>query len=263
MLAAIIVALAAAAASGLTLYSGFGLGTLLMPVFALFFPVEVAVASTAVVHAANNVFKVIVVGKLADRAVVLRFGIPAICAAFAGALMLGYLSRFEELAGYRLGPIQASITPVKLSLGVLMLCFAVFELVPAFKKLRFDKKHLPLGGLLSGFFGGLSGHQGALRSAFLIKVGIGAEAFIGSNAVIGFLVDCVRIAVYTDLLFPARAGAPIGEKQWLLVGSGIAGAVAGVILAKKYLHKVTSTAVQALVAALLLMIALLLAAGIL
>ena len=32
----------------LTLFSGFGLGTLLMPAFALFFPVEVAVAATAV-----------------------------------------------------------------------------------------------------------------------------------------------------------------------------------------------------------------------
>ena len=29
--------------------------------------------------------------------------------------------------------------------------------------LEFDRRYLPLGGLLSGFFGGLSGHQGALR----------------------------------------------------------------------------------------------------
>ena len=96
MPAAIVVALAAAAASGLTLYSGFGLGTLLMPVFALFFPVETAVASTAVVHAANNAFKAAAVGRLADRAVVLRFGVPALCAAYAGASALGHLSRFEN-----------------------------------------------------------------------------------------------------------------------------------------------------------------------
>ena len=49
--------------SGLTLFSGFGLGTLLMPTFALFFPVEVAVAATAVVHLANNVFKLFLVGQ--------------------------------------------------------------------------------------------------------------------------------------------------------------------------------------------------------
>ena len=32
--------------AGLTLFSDFGLGTLLMPAFALFFPVPVAVAAT-------------------------------------------------------------------------------------------------------------------------------------------------------------------------------------------------------------------------
>ena len=58
MAATVIVGIAAFGVSLLTLFSGFGLGTLLMPVFALFFPVEVAVASTAVVHAANNLFKV-------------------------------------------------------------------------------------------------------------------------------------------------------------------------------------------------------------
>jgi hypothetical protein len=35
--------------SGLTLFSGFGLGTVLMPAFAVFFPVPTAIAATAVV----------------------------------------------------------------------------------------------------------------------------------------------------------------------------------------------------------------------
>ena len=34
----------------LTFFSGFGLGTLLLPVLAVFFPVDLAVAATAVVH---------------------------------------------------------------------------------------------------------------------------------------------------------------------------------------------------------------------
>lgn len=50
----LIVCFAALLASGLTLFSGFGLGTLLMPVVALFFPLELAMAMTAMVHLANN-----------------------------------------------------------------------------------------------------------------------------------------------------------------------------------------------------------------
>ena len=84
MTAYIAVSLAALFAAGLTLYSGFGLGTLLLPVFALFFPAEVAVVATAMVHGANNVFKVSLLGRHADRGVVLKFGLPAIAAAKAG-----------------------------------------------------------------------------------------------------------------------------------------------------------------------------------
>ena len=43
--------------SGLTLFSGFGLGTVLMPVFAIFFPVYIAISLTAIVHLFNNMFK--------------------------------------------------------------------------------------------------------------------------------------------------------------------------------------------------------------
>ena len=63
------VGLAAVFVSGLTMFSGFGLGTLLMPVFAIFFPVETAVAATAVVHGANSLFKILAVGKHSDRLV--------------------------------------------------------------------------------------------------------------------------------------------------------------------------------------------------
>ena len=64
--------------SGLTFFSGFGLGTLLLPAFVAFFPVEVAVGLTAVVHALNDLFKFGLVRRDIDRAVVVRFGVPAL-----------------------------------------------------------------------------------------------------------------------------------------------------------------------------------------
>jgi uncharacterized protein len=81
--------------SGITLLSGFGLGTVLMPAFALFFGVPVAIAATAVVHLANSVFKLGLVGRQADWAVVRRFGVPAAAAALAGA---GALSLVADLS---------------------------------------------------------------------------------------------------------------------------------------------------------------------
>jgi uncharacterized protein len=258
----IVVCLSALLVSGLTLYSGFGLGTLLMPAFALFFPVHVAVAATAVVHGANNVFKILVVGKNADKDLVLRFGIPAIAAAFGGAAVLGYVSGFGELLRYSIGSKTAVITPIKLVMSILMFAFAMFELLPILKNLRFDRKYLFIGGLLSGFFGGLSGHQGALRSAFLVKTGVATQAFVGTNAVIAFMVDMVRIATYAGFFFFGTTGSPIGLEQLPLIIAGIIAAFAGVMIGKRWMHKVTMNAIQHLTGFLLLAIALALGAGI-
>ena len=65
--------------SGLTMLSGFGLGTILMPVFALFFPLPLAIAATAVVHFANNLLKFGLIARQADWPVVAKFSMPTCC----------------------------------------------------------------------------------------------------------------------------------------------------------------------------------------
>ncbi len=257
----LIVALASLLVSALTLYSGFGLGTLLMPVFALFFPVEVAVAATAIVHGANNVFKIAVVGRHADRTLVLAFGVPAIMAAFAGAAALGYVSHFGEIARYSIGSGTAVVTPIKLLMALMMFFFALFELLPRFRELRFDRSYLFIGGILSGFFGGFSGHQGALRSAFLAKTDISTQAFVGTNAFIGFMVDMARIATYAAMFIALKSGNPLQSEQWSLIVAGIVCALAGVMIGKRFLHKITMKTVQTITGILLLGIALALGMG--
>lgn len=165
----IIICLAALIASALTFFSGFGLGTILMPVFAIFFPVEIAIGLTAVVHFLNGLFKVFLVGRNANWSVVLRFGIMAALAALVGAWVLSLLAHLPVLYTYQISGHEFHITPIKLVIALLLLVFTILELTPKFHELSFDKKYLPLGGFVSGFFGGLSGNQGAFRTAFLIK----------------------------------------------------------------------------------------------
>lgn len=256
-----IIALSAFLAAGLTMYSGFGLGTLMLPVFALFVPVEMAVVATALVHGANNVFKVALLGRSADREVVLKFGITAILAAGLGAMALGYLVQMNAslIVAVNDDPLSR-VTPVKLVIGLMMIFFALFELLPRFRELEFDRRYLPLGGLLSGFFGGLSGHQGALRSAFLAKAGLTTERFVGSNAVIGFLVDMTRITVYVALFSAVGAAT---TSAWPLVIVGSLAAFCGVLVGKRYLNKVTMKSVQTLVGVLLFGVGLALLLGLL
>src|SRR5688572_13629501 len=124
-----LIAFTAFVASCLTLFSGFGLGTLLMPVVALFFPVDVAIGITAIVHFSNNLFKMALMGKHADKGTIIRFGLPAIVASIVGALLLGWLSEMRPLMEYTLQGRSFQIMPVKLIIGVIILVIVPLELL--------------------------------------------------------------------------------------------------------------------------------------
>lgn len=256
----LLVALVAAVASALTLVSGFGLGTILLPAFALFFPAPVAVAATGVVHLLNNLLKGGLLWKRADWPVVLRFGLPAVPAAIAGAWLLAQLGDtprlFEWSAfGRRFGPTGAGLT-----VGALMVLFAALELQRWFQRLSAPARFIPLGGLVSGFLGGLTGQQGALRSVFLLRTGLSAQHFVATGAMIAILVDLSRLGTYATSF--AAAGLEPQGREGLLVVAGTIAAFAGVFAASRWLEKLTIDLVRYSVAALMLVIGLALAGGV-
>lgn len=253
----LIVPLVALGASALTLFSGFGLGTILLPAFALFFPTDLAVAMTAVVHLLNNVFKLALLGRHADRGVVLRFGLPAVLASFVGAGALVGLSGLVPLASWSWGARSFSIEPLNLAMAALMVAFALLEVSPAVDRLEFPARWLPVGGLLSGFFGGLSGHQGALRAAFLVRAGLSKEAFLATGISVACLVDLTRLSVYAGHFSAAGLRENLG-----LVAAATAAAFAGAFAGARLMQKVTLRAVKLTVAAMLMLIAVLLAVGV-
>jgi uncharacterized membrane protein YfcA len=253
----LIIAAAAFAASLLTLFSGFGLGTLLMPVVAIFFPVAVAVALTAFVHLLNNLFKLLVLWKMVNWRVAFRFGFPAMIATVPGAWLLTTLSVLPELHSYMIAGHEAVVTPVKLAVGILLVFFATAEWFSLGEHFKVSVRWLPAGGVLSGFFGGLSGHQGAFRSAFLIRAGLDKNAFVATNAVIAAAVDLARLTVYGLNMGLLLAHANAG----LLIAATVA-AFAGVLAGQIGLKKVTIGFIQKLVAVMLYALGLLLIAGI-
>lgn len=253
----LIICLVALLGSALTFFSGFGLGTLLVPVFAIFFPIDIAIVLTAIVHFLNNLFKLTLVGKHADRAVVLRFGIPAILASLLGAYALTLLTDMQPLTEYNALGKTFVITPVKLTIAVLLAVFALFDIIPKLARMSFPQKYLPVGGLLSGFFGGISGNQGALRSAFLIRADLTKEAFIATGVVIAVLVDISRLTVYSDKIL--QSGNKI---DYRLIALATLSAFTGAYLGNKLLKKITVKALQVIVGVMLFVFAILLGVGV-
>jgi len=253
----IIICFVAFATAMLIFFSGFGLGTMLTPVFAFFFPVEIAIALTGVVHFTNNLFKLSLLWKNTDKTVLIKFGIPAILASFAGAWLLVKIAVMPPIFEYYLWDKYFKIMPVKLTVAIFLIVFSLIEIMPSVQKIQFSKNKLALGGMLSGFLGGLTGIQGTVRGAFLIRSGISKEAYIATGVVIACFVDFTRLSVYASRLnvFGLEEHLPV-------VISATLAAIIGAYAGSKLLKKITLRFIQILVAIMLITIAIGLGAGI-
>ena len=252
----LIVAFTVLIGAGLTFFSGFGLGTLMLPIFSIFFPLPVAIGATAVVHLSNNIFKFGLVYRHINLQVLFRFGFPAVIFATVGAYCLGLIGEAAPLYAYSIGDKPIEITLLKVVIGSLMIFFAWFDLDPRFSHLKIEKQWIPLGGILSGFFGGISGHQGEFRSAFLNKSGLTKEEFIGTSNAIALLIDLARLFVYYETFNFAVLN---NNKSLLLVG--IVFAFIGTYFGKQLVKKTTMKGIQKMVGVMLIVLGGLFVAG--
>lgn len=248
-----IICLTSLIVSIITLFSGFGLGTVLMPVFAIFFPLPIAIAATAVVHLANNIFKAMIVGRLANWNTVIKFGIPAAIAALLGAYLLSEASNVPNVFTYSINNYEFNITFIGLIIGLIIMTSSFFELIPKFSQLCFPSKYIPLGGVLSGFFGGISGNQGILRSAFLIKAGLSKEEFIGTGVISSILVDISRIMVYGLTFYSEKLFHISKELEEIIIAASLT-AFLGSYIGSLLIEKVTFKTVQLNVGVMLLIL---------
>lgn len=253
----IIIPVIAFGASILTFFSGFGLGTILTPVFALFFPLELSVALTAIVHFLNNIFKFSLVGRHTEKNIVFKFGVPAVFSAFFGAWALGVISDIPPLYHYAFFGHHFEVVAIKVIFSILIIFFTLFEILPFFNQLQFSQRYLAFGGLLSGFFGGLSGHQGALRTAFLSRSGLSKEQFIATGNAIALLIDISRLGIYARHMTIQNI-----HTHYFLVFCATLAAFFGAYLGNKLLKKLTVENIQIFVSFSLFLFGLFLGLGI-
>jgi uncharacterized protein len=159
---------------------GFGIGSMMTPLLALRFGTTTAVALVTLPHAAATAVRCWRLRAHVDQRVLLRFGLLSAAGALAGALIYT-----------RLGP--GTLTRV---LGGLLLLTAVAQLTGWASRWQPHGPLVALFGLLSGFFGGIAGNQGGLRSAALTAFGLPPLGFVATATATGLLVDAARTPVY-------------------------------------------------------------------
>lgn len=118
---------------------------------------------------------------------------------------------------------------------------------------------MPIGGAVTGFFGGPTGQQGALRSMFLLISDLKPSRFVATGVVIAIIIDLSRLPTYAA----SFDGEVLGRHGWVLVGVGTLCAFAGALLGVRFLRKATIGVVRAIVAAMMLLIGTALVIGLL
>lgn len=222
--------------AGLTLLTGFGLGTVMTPVFTFFYDVKIAILMVAIIHFLNNLLKLGLFWKEVDLSVIRRFGIISIVGALLGAFLQLYI--------YSDG--------LKIFLGIVLIILGGRELLPQRKKWTMPKKIDFLGGLASGLLGGLVGNQGAIRSAYLLNYNISKETFIATGTMIACLVDVSRIPVY--LIYHHQ----LLLDKWKILSVVTIVTFIGTIIGKRLLKRVSLENFKKLVAVMVVILGILL-----
>jgi uncharacterized membrane protein YfcA len=225
--------LLAIASGAVAAVAGFGIGSVLTPAMSLALDVKVAVAAAAIPHLAGSAVRCWSLREHVDRALLMRFGTMSIAGSLTGAL-LGARLRSTSLA---------------LIFGVLLAAVAIGHLFGHARRIRLHGCGARIAGALSGFFGGLVGNQGGLRSAALLGFDLPRERCVATATAIAIAVDAARVPVYLTMHHRALfAHIP-------LIAIGTAGVLVGTIFGARILRGIREELFRRIVALLLLALA--------
>ena len=225
----VIVALASTAAGAVAAVAGFGIGSILTPLFALQFGTKLAVAAVSIPHVLATLVRLWLLRREVDRQVLLTFGVVSAAGGLTGAIL------------------QSSVSNPALSVifAALLLFAGITEFLGLTHQLRFGRITVMIAGAISGLLGGLVGNQGGIRSAALLAFDLNPRAFVATATSIALLVDIARLPVYLIM-----RGAELPEILGL-IGLASAAAVIGTLFGEQWLRRVTQVLFRRLVALLI------------
>ncbi len=163
--------------------SGFGIGSLLTPLFAGRYGAKLAVAIVSVPHLVATAARFFGLRQHLDRRVFLNFGILSAAGGLLGALLNA----------------RANSPMLAIVFGGLLIFAGISGLTGFIDRMHFGRRMAWVAGALSGFFGGLVGNQGGIRSAALLGFDVRKETLVATATAVALMVDGARMPVYLTL----------------------------------------------------------------
>ncbi|HEU4937820.1 MAG TPA: sulfite exporter TauE/SafE family protein [Vicinamibacterales bacterium] len=200
-----LVGLASVVAGGIAAVSGFGIGSVLTPLFESQYDIKLAVAAVSVPHVIATAVRLWRLRRDVDPTVLKSFGLMSAAGGLTGAVLQRY----------------AAAPGLTLVFAALLIFVGVLQLTGLSERMRFGTRTGWVAGVLSGALGGLVGNQGGIRSAALLGYDLSPARFVATATAAGLIVDAARMPVYViteharlialaPLLAIASVGAVIG-----------------------------------------------------
>ena len=133
---------------------------------------------------------------------------------------------------------QVEQKPLLIVIGIFLIILPILTVSEKWTGYKIPEANDRIGGFGSGFMGGLSGHQGALRAMFLSRRLTNKMSFAATASVLALCVDLTRIPIYLYY----RPDEILEHLQ--LTGMLVISAVIGVRVGKKWLLKWKNKTIQ-------------------
>lgn len=166
--------------SGIGTLTGFGTSTIMIPVLLLFFPLPQTLLIVGIIHWFGDIWKLILFRSGIRWKLILTFGVAGIATSYLGASIV-----FEVPEG-----------ALQQILGGFLLGYVLFIFLQPKFKVPQSSATAVTGGALSGFFAGIFGVGGAVRTAFLAAFDLPKAVFISTTGAIALFIDSTRVATY-------------------------------------------------------------------
>ena len=212
--------------------AGFGIGSVLTPAIASVTGTKLAVAAVSIPHAIGTSIRFWRFRREIEWPVVRSFGLTSAAGGLTGALLNTW----------------ATSRTLELVFGSLLMLAGASQLTGHAKRWRLRGVLGWIGGALSGFFGGLVGNQGGIRTAAMLGFEVDKRQFVATTTAVALLIDMARVPVY--LVADAAALA----QMWPTLVFAAGGVIIGTLSGEKLLARVPEQRFRIVIGVLLVML---------
>jgi uncharacterized membrane protein YfcA len=204
----------------------------LTPAIAAMTGAKVAVAAVSIPHVVGTAIRFVRFRRDVDWRIVRSFGFTSAAGGLTGALLNTW----------------ATSRALELVFGSLLIVAGASQVTGYAERWHLHGTLAWLGGALSGFFGGLVGNQGGIRTAAMLGFNVDKRQFVATTTAVALLIDLARVPIYITVETAAL------RQLWQMISIATLGVVIGTLFGEKLLARVPEQRFHVVVGVLLLLL---------